>query len=89
VLVLELLQLEDVLVEEVLQLLVGEVDAKLLEAVELRRAGAGISAASAARAAPTSKFSKPKMSSTPMNRSDLGWQMAVLTVRMMWLNNWP
>lgn len=40
-LVLLLLQHEHVVVEELLQLLVGEVDAQLLEAVELRKEGDG------------------------------------------------
>uniref|UniRef100_G1P673 Uncharacterized protein n=1 Tax=Myotis lucifugus TaxID=59463 RepID=G1P673_MYOLU len=53
---------EHVVVEELLQLLIGEVDAELFEAVELQGGGRGGSGFPPL----TSKISKPAMSRTPM-----------------------
>ena len=71
-LVFFLLKHEHVVVEELLQLLVGEVDAKLLKAVELRMVQSVEPLKEAARTeykgqVLTSKISKPAISSTPIN----------------------
>ena len=69
-----LLQMKDVVVEELVKLFVGEVDAKLLKRIDLELQEivwhTAVTLMEIFLAVHTTKFSNPKMSSTPMKRLD-------------------
>ena len=64
-----LLKVEDIVIEEFVELFIGEVDTQLLEGVHLiRNLGFPMTSGYYKWIRVTSKFSKPKISSTPMKR---------------------